>query len=259
MRIVFNNKTVLNIGFFAPNRKFWEDKMITEKRKKQLDTDLWIIAIISFTILTIYMMFNQKINAIALDTSTNIVLRVLFMGAIFQFGLAGLGITVVAIYRKESFFRYGLTIKNILPAVLLSALCCIPDFVYNYFAGNIHRYFPFWTVHTTAEVVASRFPYNVLGMLITAICWGFFEGFNYVVICSKIDERYPSKNRFLDWGAIVCAVMCILIHGMVGVTPNAIIEMLCTMFLIYGMLVVCKVTGNAWGCVLIFVMYWNAL
>lgn len=233
--------------------------MLTKERKKQLDIDLWIIAIISFLILAIYMILNQSINNIVFDTSINIVLRVLFVGGIFQFGLAGLGITVVSIYRKESFLSHGLTVKNIVPAILLSILCCMPDFVYNYFAGNVHAWFPFWDVNTTAEIVASAFPYNVLGMLITAICWGFFEGFNYVVIADKINERYPSANKFLDWGAIVCAVMCILIHGMIGVTPDAIIEMLCTMFLIYGMLVVRKVTGNAWSCVLIFVMYWNAL
>lgn len=233
--------------------------MMTKERKKQLDADLWIIGIISIVILAVYMIFNQSINAIVYDTSINIVLRVLFVGGIFQFGLAGLGITVVSIYRKESFLDYGLTIKKIFPTILFSALCCLPDYIYNYFAGNVHAWFPFWDVNTTAEVVASSFPYNVLGMLITAVCWGFFEGFNYVVICKKINDRFPSKYKFLDWGAIVCAILCILIHGIVGVTPDAVIEMLCTMFLIYGMLIVRKSTGNAWGCVLIFVMYWNAL
>lgn len=233
--------------------------MLSKERRKQLDTDLWIIVIVSVLILGIYSVFNRSINGIVSDTSINIVLRVLFVGGIFQFGLAGLGITTVTILRKESFLSYGLTRKNILPAIILSALCCLPDFIYNYLAGNVHTWFPFSDVHTTAGVIASGFPYNVLGMLITAICWGFFEGFNYVVFCDKLSERYPSKNRFWDWGAFLCAIMCILVHGVVGVTPDAIAEMLCTMLLIYGMLIVRKITGNAWGCVLIFVMYWNAL
>lgn len=232
---------------------------MTEQRKKQLDTDLWIIAIVSFLILAIYIIFNQKINDIVYDTSINIVLRVLFVGGIFQFGLAGLGITIVSVFRKESFLNHGLTLKNLLPAVLFSVLCCVPDFIYNFFAGNMHAWFPFSDVNTTTEVLASGFPFNILGMLITAVCWGFFEGFNYVVISDKINERYPSKNKFFDWGAIICAVMCILIHGAIGVTPDAIIEMLCTIVLIYGMLIVRKFTGNAWGCVLIFILYWNAL
>lgn len=232
---------------------------MTEQRKKQLDTDLWIIAIVSFLMLAIYIIFNQKINDIVYDTSINIVLRVLFVGGIFQFGLAGLGITIVSVFRKESFLNHGLTLKNLLSAVLFSVLCCVPDFIYNFFAGNMHTWFPFSDVNTTTEVLASGFPFNILGMLITAVCWGFFEGFNYVVISDKINERYPSKNKFFDWGAIICAVMCILIHGAIGVTPDAIIEMLCIIVLIYGMLIVRKFTGNAWGCVLIFILYWNAL
>ena len=51
-------------------------------------------------------------------------------------------------------------------------------------------------------------------MLLTALFWGFFEGFNYVVISDKIGERYPAQNMLWDWGAFVCAVMCILIHGL---------------------------------------------
>ena len=98
----------------------------------------------------------------------------------------------------------------------------------------------------------------MVAYLITALCWGFFEGFNYVVIRDKISAASPSSYRFYDWGALVCAVMCILIHGAVGVTPEAIFEMVATFILIYGMLIVRKETGNAWGCVLIFFVYWNA-
>ena len=80
-----------------------------------------------------------------------------------------------------------------------------------------------------------------------------------MVIRDKLSELYPSRYKFLDWGALICAIMCILVHGAIGVTPDAVIEMVVTMFLIYGMLLVRKLTGNAWGCVLIFMVYWNAL
>jgi hypothetical protein len=233
--------------------------MLTDKRKKKLDVDLWIIAIVSVLILVVYSVWNKSINEIVYNSSINIVLRVLFIGGLFQFGLAGLGITIVSIFRKESFLIHGLTLKNALPAILLSALCCVPDFIHNIIIGNVHAWLPFYDVNTTAEVLSSGFPANVLGMLITAVCWGFFEGFNYVVISDKISERYPSKNKLWDWGAFVCAIMCIVIHGVVGVTPKEIIDMFCTMILIYGMLIVRKTTGNAWGCVLIFILYWNAL
>ncbi|MDO4649719.1 MAG: hypothetical protein Q4B26_13830, partial [Eubacteriales bacterium] len=230
-----------------------------KERKKQLDTDIWIIVIVSVAVLVLYSMFNTQINKIISDSSISIVLRVLFIGGVFQFGLAGLGITIVSILRKENFIGYGLSFKNLWLTIGLSVLCCVPDFIYNYISGNIHGWLPFSSVNTTAEVIASAFPSNVLGMLITAICWGFFEGFNYVVIADKLNERYPSKHKYFDWGALVCAVMCILIHGVIGVTPEALIEMFCIMFLIYGMLIVRKITGNAWGCVLIFLLYWNAI
>ena len=80
-----------------------------------------------------------------------------------------------------------------------------------------------------------------------------------MVIRDKLSEMYPSKHRFWDWGAFVCAIMCILVHGAVGVTPDALIEMVTTIILIYGMLIVRKETGNAWGCIAIFFVYWNAL
>ena len=233
--------------------------MLTAERKKKLDIDLWIIFLISAVVLGLYSVLGNHIVQVINDSSINIVLRVLFVGGIFQFGLAGLGITIVAILRKERFSDYGLNRKSLIKTLFLSMCCCIPDFIYNFFAGNMHPWMPFSDVHTTAEALRATFPYNVLAMLITAIYWGFFEGFNYVVVCKKISERYASKRKLWAWGAFVCAVMCILVHGIIGVTPDAILEMVCTMILIYGMLIVYKITGNAWGSVLIFMIYWNAL
>ena len=62
--------------------------MLTKERKKQLDTDLWIIAGVSLLVLVIYTVFGREIDNIAADTAIPIVLRVLFMGGIFQFGIA---------------------------------------------------------------------------------------------------------------------------------------------------------------------------
>ena len=59
------------------------------------------------------MIFNSKINGIAYNRDINIVLRVLFMGVLFQFGLAGLGISVVSIMRKKSFSRTDYIAKNL--------------------------------------------------------------------------------------------------------------------------------------------------
>lgn len=237
-----------------------ELRKCTKERKKQLSIDLWIILIVTFIIMGIMIFgWGSGMNDFSANQSINIVIRVLVIGVCGQFGIAGLGITIVCLLRKESFCKFGLNTKNLLPALGLSLLCCVPDFVYCLLNGRVHAWCPFWDVNTTPEVLASAFPYNVLAYAITAICWGFFEGFNYVVIRDKISEMWPSKYRFWDWGAFICAIMCILIHGAVGVTPDALIEMIVTIILIYGMLIVRKETGNAWGCILIFFVYWNAL
>lgn len=198
-------------------------------------------------------------NDFAGGHSIPIVLRVLVIGLCGQFAVSGLGISIVCLIRKQRFRDFGLNTKNLIPALLLSLLRCVPELTYYLVRGYVSGWCPFQGVNTTAEVLASTFPSNIIGFLITALFWGFFEGFNYVVIRDKISLCFPSKYRFFDWGALVCAVMCILIHGAVGVTPEAVLEMLSTFILIYGMLIVRKETGNAWGCILIFFVYWNAV
>ncbi|GHU68522.1 hypothetical protein AGMMS49983_21270 [Clostridia bacterium] len=231
-------------------------KELTPEQKK-LNTDLWIIVIASMLALVFYIIFQSGITNTIQDSNVNILLRVL-LGAAFQFGTAGLGITIVSVLRRESFISHGLRVRGVLPSVLLCVLCFVPYVIFALTTGQASGYLPFQMVWTTEEVLASGFPANAAGMLITAAAWGFFEGFNYVVISDKINKRYPSKNRWLNWGAIVSAILCILIHGAVGVNLASIIEMFSIMIIIYGMLIVRERTGNAWGCVFIFVFLWNA-
>ena len=233
-------------------------KTISKERKKQLSDDLLIILLSSVVAPAFFVIFNKEIKQFTENQSIHIVLRTLIMGLI-QFGAAGLGASIVCIFRKESFLKFGLTKKNLIPALLLSLACCLPEFIYRLCTGKVERWLPFQGVKLTSEVISSGIPWNILSMLIIGLCWGFFEGFNYVIIRDKLSELLPSKYKYLDWGALICAVMCILIHGAVGATPDAIIEMLTVIFLIYGMLLVRKLTGNAWGCVLIFFVYWNAV
>ena len=231
----------------------------TEERKK-LIADLWIIGIVTFLALGIVVFAMQNgMNDFAGNRSIPVVLRVLVIGLCGQFAVAGLGISIVCLIRKQRFRDFGLNTKNLIPALLLSLLCCVPELTYYLVRGYVSSWCPFQGVNTTAEVLASTFPSNILGILITALFWGFFEGFNYVVIRDKISLCFPSKYRFFDWGALVCAIMCIFVHGAVGVTPEAVFEMVATFILIYGMLIVRKETGNAWGCILIFFVYWNAI
>lgn len=143
-------------------------------------------------------------------------------------------------------------------SIVLCIFCFVPYIIFSAVTKQITSYLPFQSVWMTKEAISSGFPVNVVTMLVITTAWGFFEGFNYVVISDKINQRYPSKNRLLNWGAIICAVMCILIHGMIGVTLESSIEMFTIMIIIYGMLVIREITGNAWGCIFIFVFLWNA-
>lgn len=186
------------------------------------------------------------------------ILSRVLLAAFFQYGLAGFGITIVSILRKENFFSYGLKIKGMFLSILFSALCFVPNIIFSYTLGQSNSYLPFQTVLTTKEVLVSSFPINIIGMLVTATAWGLFEGFNYVVISEKINRRYPTNFKWLNWGAITCAIICILIHGAVGVSFEGIIEMTTILIVIYGMLMVKEITGNAWGCIFIFIFLWNA-
>lgn len=231
-------------------------KQLTIEQRK-LDVDLWIIAFASLVMLGMYMFFQNQIVAVIKDSNIHILLRVL-LGAMFQFGLAGLGITVVSIVRREKFSAFGLNKKGVVLSCALSSLCFIPYIVFLLFTGQLTGYLPFQSVWMTQEVLSSGFPLNVIGMLMIAIAWGFFEGFNYAVISDKINRRYPSRNRWINRGAIACAVLCILIHGAIGVTAEGVFEMVAIFFIIYGMLMVKEFTGNAWGSAFVFIFLWNA-
>lgn len=225
--------------------------------QKRVDADLWIIVITFLVVLGIYTFLSSQIVAVIKDNSVNILLRVL-LGATFQLGIAGLGITIVSIFRKESFLPHGLKKKGLLLSVILSMACFLPQAIFLIVTNQVSSYLPFQSVWTTKDVLESGFPTTVIGMGITALAWGFFEGFNYVVISNKINERYPSRNKWLNWGAISSAIFCLLIHGAIGVTLESVVEMLTISFFIYGMLMVKEWTGNAWGCVAAFVLLWNA-
>ena len=225
--------------------------------QKRADTDLNIIIVITLIALVIYILFDSQIISFSQNTKFPLLLRTLFI-AFFQWGVAGLGITVVALYRKEGFVRFGLTKINLFKTILLSALALIPYIIFGLATGSFTSYLPFQTVIITKEWLEIGFPYNMIGLTIIAVVWGFFEGFNYVVISDKINKRYPSKSMWLNWGAITCGVACLLIHGMIGFSFYTLMEALAVFIMIYGMLVVKNYTNNAWGCILIFILFWNA-
>lgn len=232
-----------------------EKKVLTLEQKK-LDIDLWIIAIATGLVFVSYSMFSKELSIFAKNDDIHILLRLLAIAGL-QYGLAGLGITIVCIYRKIRFKSFGLVKTNLIKAILGTVFCFIPYILFRILSGQFVSYQPF-SVLMTGDVLQSSFPVSWIGMIIIAIAWGFFEGFNYVVIGDIINKRYPSKRWWIDIGAIACAIMCVVFHPF-STTFLGLIEILVNVIAIYGMLLVKKKTGNAWGCVFAFCLIWNAI
>ncbi len=225
--------------------------------QKKTFVDILIITAISLCFLAVYFVFQKQIINIIKHNDISVLARTL-LAACFQFGIAGLGLTAVSILRKETLSSHGLKKKGIVLSIILCILCFMPYIIFSLATHQANEYFPFKSVWTTKEVLKSNFPTNVIGMLIIGISWGFFEAFNYVVISDKINKCFPTKHKWLNWGAIFCSASCILIHGLVGINFSDIVETLCVIIIIYGMLLAKDYTGNAWGCVFIFIFLWNA-
>ena len=107
------------------------------------------------------------------------------LGALTEYGVFGLGITIVCAVRRESFRSFGLKWEKLGVTVLLSALACAPAFVSMLFRNEVHSYLPYQTVNFTKQVLEAGFPVSLVGMVIIAASWGFFEGFSYVVIAER--------------------------------------------------------------------------
>ena len=230
-------------------------KTLTEEQKK-LDIDLWIIALVTIAVYVIYAMVGSRLMAFCKDSSVSVWPRLL-AAVSMQFGIAGLGITIVCILRKKPFTSFGLRRENAIKAILGTLLCFTPYIVYILVTGQFEGYEPL-SIMVTPDLHKAGIVATIVGTLIIAVFWGFFEGFNYAVISNIIDRRYPVKCKIFSWGALVCTLMGILFHPM-SFDLLGIIELITTFVALYGMLIIYKRTENAWGCVFAFLFIWNAI
>lgn len=223
--------------------------------QKQLETDIWIIALVTLAVFLCYALTGNQMKSYVTDSSISVIPRLLLNAGI-QFGVAGLGITIVCILRKEPFTKFGLTKRNLGKAIVQTILCFLPLIGYVFASGQFEGYSPL-SILITKDVLESNIPVSIFGMALIVVVWGFFEGFNYAVVSEKINKRYFSKYAWLDYGALTCAIICILLHPF-NTSFWGIVEIITTFIAIYGMLIVKKRTGNAWGCVFAFCFIWNA-
>ena len=227
-----------------------------KERKKKLTIDLWIIALVTIAVYIVYGVFGSRIMSFCKNSDISVWPRLL-MAAALEFGIAGLGITIVGLMRKESFASFGLRWENAIKAVLWTIVFFLPYILFIFLSGQFEGYEPL-SIMVTPDLHKAGIVATIIGTLVIAVVWGFFEGFNYVVICEKINRRFPVKTKFFDWGALVVSIMGILFHPM-SFRIQGIIEIVTTFIAIYGMLQVRKVYKNAWGCVFAFLFIWNAL
>ena len=225
------------------------------EKNKKLDVDLWIIVLVTMAAFAVYAIWGKEIMAYCKNSDISVWPR-LFLAAALEFGIAGLGITIVSLLRKESFVSFGLKKENTLKTIFGTVLCFLPYIIFVFASGQFEGYEPL-SIMVTPDLHKSGIFASIIGTLIIAIVWGFFEGFNYAVICEKVNRRYPVNKRFFDWGSLVCAVMGILFHNM-HFDLAGIIEMITTFIALYGMLQVRRKYGNSWGCVFAFIFIWNA-
>lgn len=227
-----------------------------KERKKKLTIDLWIIALVTIAVYIVYGVFGSRIMSFCKNSDISVWPRLLTAAAL-EFGIAGLGITIVGLMRKESFASFGLRWENAIKAVLWTIVFFLPYILFIFLSGQFEGYEPL-SIMVTPDLHKAGSVATIIGTLVIAVVWGFFEGFNYVVICEKINRRFPVKTKFFDWGALVVSIMGILFHPM-SFSIQGIIEIVTTFIAIYGMLQVRKVYKNAWGCVFAFLFIWNAL
>jgi hypothetical protein len=225
-----------------------------KKEKIKIIIDLLLIFLVTMAALLPIMILGQRSIMVVVENSP-ILIKTIFV-ALIQFSIAGLGVVVVMLIRKEKFSEYGLRRKGIIRSLIAGAVLVLVFIGYTYIKeGNI-TYMPFRQVYLTKDLMKSGFPVSFIGMIIVASAWGFFEGFNYVFISRKINGLIKINNPFLRLGPIIMGISGILVHGAVG---QGMLSILGSFFIVYFMLLIHELTDNSWGCILIFFLFWNAI
>jgi len=243
------------------NRKaFFKENILMNLKSIEANkakTDLFIVFIITLIPLIIYLFFENVWNIQGRDESINFWLR-FWIICLLAYGLTGLGFTIVFLFRKEKLSDYGLVKNKLFLSITLSILAFIPHFLFMYFTVSIQTYLPMNGTVLTQSVLSRPFPEKILCMGLIFLIWGFFEGITYVFISQKINCIIQTNNKYLNIGAIICGIVCVLIHGIIGFDVLIIIEAITVFVFIYGIIIIRNFTGNSWGCIFSFLFLWNA-
>lgn len=227
------------------------------KKEEDVKKDIAIIMTVSFVSAVFYLALEGPIMDFGRDASHPLFLRFLPVWLI-QFGMSCLGVLIVLVKNREDLAAYGLVQRHVWQSLAGCLLVSLPTVAFLYATKGIGRFLPFQGMFLTKEILYTPVPYCLIGYLVIAMTWGFGEGLFYVVLSKKIDLLYRPR-KLLDPGALICAVIAVAIHGMIGFDLTTLLEALTTFILMYGSLVIRQKTENAWGNIIIFFVIWNAL
>jgi hypothetical protein len=176
--------------------------------------------------------------------------------AFMQFLIAGFAMIMIMIFRNEKFKDYGLKKEKSIRSLILGAAFIIAYLSLYYLFKGYLDWSPFKQVLVMDNALNYFFPLNVLGVMIIALVWGFFEGFNFVYISKKINSLFRIRNPFLKPGPIIIVICNIIVHLSTG---HGLGSSLSGSIPTYIVCLIPEITGNSWGSVLIFLLLWNAI
>jgi hypothetical protein len=168
-----------------------------------------------------------------------------FALATYQFTLEGLAVLVIMAHRQERFSHYGFTMRNLGKSLLLAfVLGGIYDLALSWHASAL-QWVPLRRQPAVRMSLAAGFPLYVLGLAVTVVVWGFFEGFFGVFFARKLNQALGNAGRsWLSPGALGFALFNGLIHLAIGQGIQGFVFSFASG---YAIAVIPAVTGNAWG------------
>ena len=177
--------------------------------------------------------------------------------AAMEFSVAGLGPVVVMILRRERFSTYGFTKNNLSLSLAVGLISIFLFILLVYLTAGTVQWQPLRRISVTATALALPLPLNILGLVLIAAAWGFFEGFTLIVASKKINALVATNNPWLKPGPILIIVVNLIVHALTDHTIDAtwIVAALVT----YAVVLIPETTRNSWGGALLFFGIWNAV
>ena len=124
--------------------------------------DVAIIVITSLIFAGLYIAYEQPIMEYGRNPEHALLWRFLPV-AVIQYGMAGLGISIVLCKNRESLRQHGLVMKNLLWSAAGCLAVSVPTILFLYFTGDIHGFLPFQGMFLTEDILYAAFPCNIIG------------------------------------------------------------------------------------------------